>query len=273
MSRFVWLLLGTLFCFVFLLISYYPELSKLYITNIPHSTLLLNSDYRLCDLYMTFGKEVFKDLIQNFFNVKIDYWIYQDRFSFVRMVDLLDGIELSLDRAFVRDHPDHKLVEGLLRVNGSTAWDFVRYIDYRLSGVKHKEGSGYIDRVTDDAFTAKAASWQVVYESRNHRHRHLLLSLAKTFNELSVNEKNRFMNRVVSVVETNITSSALLNIYLKMLTTPDLKFCSLDGYYKSDDGRLYFIPDIPSFLMLRNAELRGFVRSLNLEGGKEQVIY
>ncbi len=258
---------------LFVLISYYPKLSKLYVTNIPHSTLLLKNNYRLSDLYMTFGKEVFKELIQNFMGVKIDYWIYQDRFSFVRVVDLLDGIELSLDKAFVRDHPEHKLTEGVYRVNGTVAWDYVRFLDFRLANVKRKDGSDYIDRISEDAFRAKSDSWQVSYESRYQRQRYLFLALAKAFNNMSVDEKSGFMNRVVSVVETNITSSALLNIYLKMLSEPDVEFCSLTGYYKNEDSNLYFIPDIPSFLMLRNAELRALLKELGFEKDCEQVIY
>lgn len=91
---------------VYILITYYPDLKQIHFTHIPHNTLFLNNDYRLMDIFFTLGIKPTVKMLENRLKQRIDYYLIQDRFAFIDLIDKLEGINLKPDdfhtREFIR---------------------------------------------------------------------------------------------------------------------------------------------------------------------------
>jgi hypothetical protein len=85
---------------LYMLINYYPDQKRVSIVHLPHSTILLNNDYRLIDIFFMIGIRPTINILEGCLQQRIDYYIIQDRFSFINLVNLLNGIDLPLDKAF-----------------------------------------------------------------------------------------------------------------------------------------------------------------------------
>ena len=238
---------------VFLLLNYYPDFDKITITHIPHQALLLKNDYRLIDIYFALGPEATLNVLERTLAQRIDFYMVQDRFSFIDFINLLGGIEVRLDKPFAETY---NLKEGKGLLDGFHAWEFIRFIDLRE--LKHIAPQEFVksDIVNSDNYKADPAVMQRLQVMRNHRQQMAMVGLRKAYQRLKKVNQAEVLKEIVGTFETNMTFDFAYELYGQIAGSEDYSFGTIPGYYKSMYGHLKFIPDIPGFKQLRNDMIR-----------------
>ncbi|MDD2965689.1 MAG: hypothetical protein PHU33_17230 [Bacteroidales bacterium] len=252
---------------VYMLINYYPDFHRISVTHIPHTARFINNDYRLIDVFFTTGIEATKKILENSLMTRIDYYLIQDRFSFIDFVNLVDGLDLNLDGPYAEYY---KLQPGPSHLDGFYTWEFIRFLDFKRIGVKYTPGSK-VDVIRTDNFYADAKAWELAYEQRNHRQRTVIAALRRAFAKQDKSQQADIIQKIIKTFETNLSAQLLLDVYQDVLSTPDFTYGNLPGYYGTNSkNQLFFYPDIPSFELLRKEEIRNI---LLRAGKKPQTVY
>ena len=252
---------------VFMIINYYPDFKRVSITHIPHTTRFLNNDYRLLDIFFTLGINPTVKLLENRLNQKIDYYLIQDRFSFIDLVDMLDGIDVNLDQPYAESY---NLKAGVNHIDGFHTWEYIRFLDLKRIKRNQAHTDGKVDLFRKDNFQADPSEWGRAYEERQHRQKVVMTSLRKAYNQLNPAEQVDVLNKIAKTFETNIGADILLKLYKDVLSSPDFSYGTVPGYYDNEAGKLFFYPDIPSFNLLRKEQIRTYMEK---KSEKLQTIY
>ncbi|MDD3079954.1 MAG: LCP family protein [Paludibacter sp.] len=251
---------------VYVLINYYPDFNRINFIHLPHSTVFLNNEYRLIDLFFTLDIYPTMRIVEHTLKQKIDYYLIQDRGMFVDLIDRLGGVELNLDDAYAQAYD---LQPGRQLVDGFHAWEYIRFIDWRNIGIKVRSEKKR-DLIRSDNFEANPRTWERIYEIRNQRQRYVLEGMRHSFKVLSKNQQMDVINNFKKVFNTDMDVDFLMKLYTDILSTKDFSFGNIPGYYGSSGNKLYFYPDLPNFEMLQEQEIREW---LEKKYGKTQTVY
>ncbi len=252
---------------VFMLVNYYPDQKRLSMVNIPHSTILLNNDYRLVDIFFTLGIGPTVKILENNLGQHIDYYLIQDRLSFISLVDMVSGIDLPIDQPFAEAY---HLKAGTRRVDGFYTWEYLRFMDTkRMNGklIPSKELSSALD----DKYKIPPKDLQLAYELRQYRQRNVISALRHAFMQALPAEQVTIIQNIMKSFETNIGKELVFSLYKDLLSVPGFSLGTLPGYYSDLLDKLYYYPDIPGFKMLRNQEIRKYLNQDDQT--KPQAIY
>lgn len=252
---------------VYMLINYYPDQKRVSIVHIPHSTILLNNDYRLIDIFFTLGIDPTIKILENTLNQRINYYLIQDRFSFIDLVNMLDGIDLPVDQPFAEEY---HLIAGKNHVDGFYTWEYIRFLDIKRINRKliHEKDEDFVRK---DNFKIPPKDLMLAYEMRQYRQRNVINALRHAYGLAGPAEQVTIIKNIVKSFETNIGKELVLNLYKDVLSTPSFSFATIPGYYSEEDDRLYYYPDVPGFKLLRNQEIMKF---LNQDKNKKaQTVY
>jgi anionic cell wall polymer biosynthesis LytR-Cps2A-Psr (LCP) family protein len=252
---------------VYMLINYYPDQKRVSIVHIPHSTILLNNDYRLIDIFFTLGIDPTIKILEKALNQRINYYLIQDRFSFIDLVNLLDGIDLPVDEPFAEAY---HLKPGNNHVDGFYAWEYIRFLDMKRMNRKLITGKG-IDLVRTDNFKIQSRDLRLGYEMRQYRQRNVMNALRHAYVLAGAAEQVTIIRNIMKSFETNIGKELVFSLYKDVLSTPSFSYATIPGYYSDDEDQLYYYPDIPAFKLMRNEEIRKYLRQD--KNKKPQVIY
>jgi hypothetical protein len=251
---------------VYMLINYYPEQKRISIVHLPHSTLFLKNDYRLIDIFFTIGIKPTVKMLENTLQQRIDYYIIQDRFSFIDLVNMMGGIDLQLDAPFAEAY---SIKPGATHVDGFYTWEFVRFLDIKRMNRTLSAGKN-IDLTRTDNFKIPPKSQELAYELRQYRQRMVMNALRAAYGKMNATEQLNVITKITSTFETDISKELVLSLYKDVLSTPQFSYATLPGYYSDDADKLYYYPDIPGFKMLLNQEIR---KALETESGRKQTVY
>jgi len=257
---------------VYMLINYYPDQHRVSIVHIPHSTIFFNNDYRLIDVFFTLGIKPTVRMLENRLQQRIQYYVIQDRTSFIEMVNLLDGVDLDIDQPFA---DAYDLRSGNYHADGFYAWEYIRFLDIkRMHRVEinnnGKASSSGIDLVRKDNFTIPASTRMHEYEIRQYRQRIVMNALRNAYAKTNPADQLAIINRIIKTFETDITGNEAISFYKDLLSSPKFSYGTLPGYYSNDATKLYYYPDIPGFKLLINKDLK---RELDMKTGIEHTTY
>ncbi len=251
---------------VYVLISYYPEFHRINFVHIPHSAMFLNTEYRLIDLFFTLDIYPTMRILEHTLKQKIDYYLIQDRFNFIDLIDLLGGVEINLDKPYAEEY---NLKAGKNRIDGFYAWEYIRFLDWRNVKMTVK-GEKKKDLVRQDNFEMDPGTMEMTYEMRNQRQRYVLEGMRKSFKGLSTSDQLFVIENFKNVFRTDMKTDFLNMLYKDILSTPSFSYGNVPGYYSIEGSKLFFYPDLPSFEMIRKREIRTY---LEKRKNKNQVIY
>lgn len=251
---------------VYVLINYYPEFHRINFVHIPHSALFLNTEYRLIDLFFTLDIYPTMRILEHSLQQKIDYYLIQDRFNFIELIDLLGGVELNLDKAYASEY---NLNAGKNKIDGYYTWEYIRFLDWRNLKMTVKSEKKK-DLVRKDNFEVDPANMEMIYEMRNQRQRYVLEGMRKSFKELSTSDQLYVVDNFKNVFRTDMKTDFLMKLYKDILSTPSFSYGNVPGYYSKEGSKLFYYPDLPSFEMMRKREIRNY---LEKRTNKNQVIY
>jgi hypothetical protein len=252
---------------VYMLINYYPDQKRVSIVHIPQSTILLKNDYRLVDIFFTLGIDPTIKILENTLNQRINYYLIQDRFSFIDLVNMLDGIDLSVDKPFAEEY---HLKAGNNHVDGFYTWEYIRFLDTKRMNRKLIAGKGE-DLVRQDNFKIPTKDLRLAYEMRQYRQRNVMNALRHAYGLAGLAEQVTIIKNSMKSFETNIGNDLVFSLYKDILSTPSYSYATLPGYYSDLEDKLYYYPDIPGFQLLKNEAFRNYPG-----GGKDkkpQVTY
>lgn len=251
---------------VYVLINYYPEFHRINFVHIPHSAVFLYNKYRLSDLFFTMGIHPTVKVLENRLKQKIDFYMIQDRFAFIDLIDRLGGVNINLDKEYSKEY---ELNAGQQNIDGFHAWEYIRFMDWKNLKLNVQSDKS-INLIQKDNFHVDPKTWERVYETRNQRQRYVLLGMRKSFVGLSLDKQLDVIQNINNLFTTDMTNEFLMGLYTDLLSTRNFAFGSLPGYYKSEGNSLYFYPDLPNFDMLRKQEVRKLIETTT---EKEQTIY
>lgn len=251
---------------VYVLISYYPEFHRINFVHIPHSALFLNTEYRLIDLFFTLDIYPTMRILEHSLQQKIDYYLIQDRFNFIDLIDLLGGVDINLDKPYA---DEYNLTAGKQRIDGFYSWEYIRFLDWRNIKMTVKSEKKK-DLVRQDNFVMDPRTMEMTYEMRNQRQRHVLEGMRQSFKGLSATDQLYVIQNFKNVFRTDMKVELLNLLYKDILSTPSFSYGNVPGYYSTEGSKLFFYPDLPSFEMLRKREIRTY---LEKRQDKNQVIY
>ncbi|MEI6748937.1 MAG: LCP family protein [Bacteroidales bacterium] len=252
---------------VYMLINYYPDQKRVSIVHIPHSTILLNNDYRLIDIFFTLGIDPTIKILENSLNQHIDYYLIQDRFSFVDLVNMLNGIDLPVDQPFAEEY---HLKAGTNHMDGFYTWEYIRFLDIKRMNRKFIPGKRQ-DLVRQDNFKIPPKDLRLAYELRQYRQRKVMNALRHAFSLAGPAEQVTIVTNIMKSFETNIGKELVFSLYKDVLSTPSFSYATIPGYYSDENDKLYYYLDIPGFKMLRDQEIRKYLEMK--QNKKTQVIY
>ncbi len=251
---------------VFVLINYYPEFHRINFVHIPHSTLFLHSEYRVIDMFFVLDIYPTMRIVERSLKQKIDFYMIQDRFNFIDLINLLGGVDINLDEPYAEEYD---LKPGKNVIDGFYAWEYIRFVDWRNITMTVKSEKKK-DLVRKDNFVIDPATTEMLYEMRNQRQRRVLEAMRTSFKNLSSREQLKVIDNFKNVFRTDMKPEFLAKVYKDILVSPKFSYGSLPGYFEHEKGKLFFYPDLPTFERLRKAEIR---RNLEKRTNKEQVFY
>lgn len=239
---------------LYFLVTYYPELKRISILYIPHSTVLLCNEYRLIDLYFTLGMSATKSIIERQLQRKIDFYFVQDRKSFIGMIDKLKPLNVPVDSVFAEAYD---LKVGNQKLDGFLTWEFIRFIDKKCYRVKNK-GAKSLDNLQMELKNITLA-----YDLRMMRQKRVVYALHNEFNEANYFQKGKVVKDIVTQfnINSNLNSQAALDILSSITQGSKISFSVLPGYYQKEGDKVFYFPDKPGFDLLTNKNTREFFKT------------
>lgn len=251
---------------VYVLINYYPDYNRINFIHIPHSTLFLNNEYRLSDIFFTLDINPTRKILEHTLKQKIDYYLIQDRSMFIDLIDKLGGVNVNLDAPYAEQY---ELSAGRQLIDGFHAWEYIRFLDWRNIDIKVKSEKKK-DLIRKDNFEVSSRTWERVYEIRNQRQRYVLQGMRESFKSLQKQRQLDILENFSQLFQTDMSNSFLMQLYGDILTTKNFNFGSIPGYYSEEGDKLFYYPDLPNFEMLQEQQIRLW---LEKRTGKEQTVY
>ena len=241
-------------------------MQRINFVHIPHSTVFLNNDYRLIDLFFTLDIYPTMRIIEHRLKQKLDYYLIQDRFNFIDLIDMLGGVKIKIDKPYA---DEYNLSDGDNNLDGFHAWEYIRFLNWR--GIKmNVEGDKKKHLTTVDNFSIDPGTLERIYEMRNQRQRHVLEGMRNAFLSESRVEQLKIIANFKDVFRTDINNEFLMQMYGDLLSTPHFSYGNVPGYYSAEGDKLFFYPDYPEFELLKNKEIRTY---LEHRKGMRQTIY
>jgi anionic cell wall polymer biosynthesis LytR-Cps2A-Psr (LCP) family protein len=242
---------------VYVLINYYPEFHRINFVHIPHSSVFLNNEYRLIDIFFTLGTYPTMRILENRMKQKIDFYMIQDRFKFIDLIDRLGGINVNLDKPYA---DAYELKEGMQVIDGFHAWEYIRFLDWRNLKM-NIQSNREINLIQKDNFQVDPGAWERIYETRNQRQRYVLMGMRKSFVGLEPATQLDVVNNFHNEFETDMTNAFLMQLYSDLLSTKNFAFGSFPGSYSREGNKLFFYPNIPNFDKLRKEQIRKYLET------------
>lgn len=187
---------------LYFLINYNTKTNKTLVTYIPHSSLFLDNEYRLIDIYFTLGRDYTIDLLQKSLGIKIDHYFVQDRSSFIGMIDQLGGLSINIDQWYAEEY---NLKPGRQILDGFHSFEFIRYIQKK-------------SKMT----ILKGNNLELAYSLRQSRMKQTISALFCNFKKSAITKKLSTLAAIMhnNNTETNIDITALSQLIDQVQKNP-----------------------------------------------------
>lgn len=203
------------------ILSIDKQTKEIFLLSIPRDTMVeipgrgvgkINSAYAYGDINTT------KTAVENFLNVRIDYYTLVDFTSFKEMVDTLGGIDMYVEPHISAVRPELNGKTGMSRLTGSEALVVLRFRqDSESEGGRMKRHREAIKAITDE-----------ILKPSN------VLKLPTILNQLSQNVKTDIPPVETTVIEKLIAGFDINNAKIGVVT----------GNYTTINGENSMIPDM-----------------------------
>jgi len=220
----------------FILITIYPEHNLILAGHIPWFTAIPNpidGTKTLYEMYLFGGPSVLAKSVEVITGKKVNYYFTQDRPSWIKFIDHLGGVKVSIPESFAKQY---RVNPGDHLIDGHTAWLYITFISKDMRKIDFNTGS----------------------HNRIKRQKDFMVELYKRFNSIDFFTSSKLGRQILTEAETNITlQQALpLAVRIKKMKHRKIEFYTLPGMYKIIDGENYWETNLNNY-KLRVEELRG----------------
>lgn len=239
---------------LYFLINYNTRTNRTLVTYIPHSSLFLDNEYRLIDVYFTLGRSYAIDMLSKRLGTKIDYYFIQDRTSFINMIDGLGGLDIDIDQWYAEEYG---LQKGMQKLDGFHSFEYIRFIQKK----------------TKRSNIFKGKRLELAYNLRQSRMKRTIKALFVNFKKSSANKQISSLAGVMldNNTETNISMSAISQLVQQVVDNQYIDFETIPGYYVKKNTNLYYIPTEWNSRKLKKQEKLNTYRVV--KGDKQQILY
>lgn len=115
-----------------ILASLFPEERQVKLLSIPRDTRMAIPDHgndKINHAYVYGGVKLVKDSVEEFTGIPIDFYVTTNFKGFVRIIDILGGVPLNVEKKLYNPDEDIDIEAGLQTLNGHKALGYVRYRD------------------------------------------------------------------------------------------------------------------------------------------------
>jgi len=122
-----------------ILASIDPELDKVALISIPRDTRVQVDGSpldKICTANYVGGPEYAVEVVENFMNTTIDYYVEMDFNGFKDIIDTLGGVTVNVPQRMYKPTEDIDLNPGVQKLDGRQALAFVRYRDYAFGDIQ-----------------------------------------------------------------------------------------------------------------------------------------
>ncbi len=172
----------------------------------------INSAYPYGDIDTTI------ETVENFLDIRIDYYILVDFKEFKEMVDTLGGITLDVEPHVARAVPELHGKSGISRLNGEEALAYLRF------------------RFDEDADPGRVRRHQKAIQS----------IIQETLNPSNISNAPAILNQLRKNVRTNIPplETTLIDTLIQGFDIENSKTAVITGEWVTINGIVYLIPDM-----------------------------
>jgi LCP family protein required for cell wall assembly len=152
---------------------------------------------KINDIFKSFGSDYFRGEISKITGVQIDKYIIIDMFAFIDAVNILGGIDVTLDE---------DLIDPTYKVRDHGVWGTLYY----------KKGTYHVNGI--EALRIARARHYTPLFSRDTRQQKIIVALKDKLEALDVSEMGKIYDLVkvmMEYVDTNFTPFELVNAFLK----------------------------------------------------------
>jgi hypothetical protein len=251
---------------LYFLVTYYPEMKRINVVYIPHSTIMLSNEYRLIDVFFTLGIEPTIDILEKQLKRRIDYYFIQDRNSFIGMIDELDGLTIPVDTTYARAYG---LRTGKQVLDGFLSWEYIRFIDPDTYRAKDRANG----IATLENLELETKNIELAYDIRQMRQKKVISILYSKFKSLNYVDKSKMISAIIKMF--NYNSDVPVELALELLPTlrtdTKLQFGTLPGYYQSEGDNVFYFPYENGVETKKKSESLKVLESANKK--TERIIY
>lgn len=239
---------------LFFIITYEEISKKVRLTYIPHSTVFLDNNFRMIDIFFTLGLNSTVKILQQSLSKKIDYYYMQDKSSFVNMIDAMGGLDIDVDDDFAEEYLIEK---GKQSLEGKQIYDYISFVK------GHKNTNDLDFNKYQDLLNNK----------RRSRQREVVTAMYNRVGDEIENNKIEFCKSVFAAGEkkSNIDILDFTSIISKMLNMSSMSFEAIPGKYKKVGGKMYYVTATTAYKYFTK-EQKSEVFNLN-KGKDNQIIY
>ena len=239
---------------LFFVITYKENINKLVLTYIPYSTVFLDDNFRMIDIFFTLGLNSTVDVLQKSLNKKIDYYYMQDKPSFVNMINKMGGLDIVVDEDFA---DEYSIKTGKQVLDGRMIYEYISFV----------KGFSRNNALDFNKYQA------LLNNNRRSRQREVVTAIYNRVGEEFEKDKIAFCKSVfvAGESETNIDILDFTSIMMKILKMNSMSFDAIPGMYKHVGSKLYYIAANDGFEYFVKLKKR---RVFNLNKEKvNQIIY
>ena len=112
-----------------MLLSYRPDAKELHLLSIPRDTrVLIKGAYdKINAAYVYGGTDLIRKTLEDFLDLEIDHHVTFNFEAFIKLIDLVEGVEVDVPFAMNNRAEDIHLTPGVQTLDGKQALGYVRY--------------------------------------------------------------------------------------------------------------------------------------------------
>ncbi|MCX7745774.1 MAG: LCP family protein [Clostridia bacterium] len=227
-----------------ILLNYDPASAKLNMLSIPRDTYIHpkgSGEAKINSAYPVGGAKHAVDEVSDLLNVKIQYYIYMDTSTVVKLIDLLDGVDYYIPADMDYDDPMQDLhihfEKGQKHLNGKEVLEFLRF---RKPGAMNHSVSKFYDGSDLKRVEAQQNMIKAIIEQK--------------INLRYITKTDELLREIFQALETNLTMSEALKLSqnISEFRPDEFNMFILPGEVKFKSGSIYYNTDMEKASIMIN---------------------
>jgi len=228
----------------YLFISIYPDNDLITVTHIPwytRATTRFEYPRSLYEIYLTGGVPFLLRSSQIILQEKIDFFFTQKRPSWIKFIDYLGGVEVTLSSEFAYEY---KLPKGKYNITGPLSWQYISYISKR-----NRENNNWVT----------GSGYRIKYQKE------FMLAMYNKFKQQNFMLQGDILSKIIADSETNMKNQDFLKIAnaARKMKNIKLEFFTLPGIIQEYDEQLFWVTDLDEYQLKQSKIITDQIKEID----------